>query len=66
MRIRSFLSNSIPLTGKQLAYEPDAFINSLNYDSEDITPSSIKSTDADSISGSYHELHMLRTQEHSI
>lgn len=67
MRIRSFYSsNSAPLTGKQLAYEPDAFISSLNYDSEDIMPSSIKSTGADSISGSYPELNMLRKQKHSI
>ena len=45
-----FSSNLVPLTGKQLTYEPDAFISSLNYDSEDIMPSSIKSTGADSIS----------------
>lgn len=28
--------------GEQLTYGPDAFISSLNYDSEDITPSGIK------------------------
>lgn len=55
-KIRSLLSNSAPLTGKQLTYEPDTFINSLNYKSEDIMPSGIKkSTGADSISGSYPE-----------
>lgn len=52
--------------GNNSHMNPMHFISSLNYDSEDIMQYSIKSTGADSISGSYPELHILRKQEHSI